>query len=151
MAKELLNKLKPKIRDVFDSIQPLHVFSCILGITNFKIVEYSNRQQYRPACLVLTRQILQTLAIAIISYIQIEDVFNIHISKIRFSVIVIGIEVVVDIVLSIATTLISVLFVKRIISIVNKINDIDFDLRKLNIFIVDWYVFYLEEESELRS
>ncbi|GJQ69318.1 hypothetical protein Trydic_g6451 [Trypoxylus dichotomus] len=151
MAKELLNKLKPKIRDVFDSIQPLHVFSCILGVTNFGIVECSNRRQYRLACLVLTRQILQTLAIAVLSYIEVEDEINIHVSKIRFSDIVMGIEVVIDIVLSIATTVISILFVKRIISIVNKINDIDFELRKLNIFIVDWYVFYQEEESELRS
>ncbi|GJQ69319.1 hypothetical protein Trydic_g6452 [Trypoxylus dichotomus] len=150
MAKGLLNKLKPKIRDVFDSLQPLHVFSCILGVTNFKIGEYSYRRQYKPAYLMLTRQILQTLAIAVLTYIEMKDEFYIHYTKIRFSEMVIGIEVVIDIVLSIATTVISVLFVKRITSIVNRINDIDFELGKLNMFFVDWCVFY-EEKSELRS
>ncbi|GJQ69323.1 hypothetical protein Trydic_g6456 [Trypoxylus dichotomus] len=150
MAKGLLNKFKPKIRDVFDSNQPLHVFSCILGVSNFKIVEYSNRRQYRPACLVLIRQILQTLGIAVLFYIEIKQGLDAHPSKIQFSEIVMGIQVMVDIALSIATIMISVLFVKRITSIINRINDIDFELKKLRIFIVDWCVFY-QEELELRS
>ncbi|GJQ69320.1 hypothetical protein Trydic_g6453 [Trypoxylus dichotomus] len=150
MAKGLLNKFKPKIRDVFHSIQPLHVFSYILGVTNFKIVEYSNRRQYRPACLVLIRQILQTLGITVLFYIEIKQGLDAHPSKIQFSEMVIGIEMMVDIALSIATTMISILFVRRITYILNRINDIDFELKKLRIFIVDWCVFY-QEELELRS
>ncbi|GJQ69317.1 hypothetical protein Trydic_g6450 [Trypoxylus dichotomus] len=140
MAKVFFDKFKPKIRDVFDSIHPLHVFCRVFGLTNFKIVAFFERRRYKVASIVLTRQIVQTLVIAILTYAGFRSELDVNFFKQRFSSTVLDIEEVIEVILSTTGTAIGIVFAEKITSIVNRFDGIDFGFSKLKIFVVDWCV-----------
>ncbi|GJQ69321.1 hypothetical protein Trydic_g6454 [Trypoxylus dichotomus] len=140
MAKVFFDKFKPKIRDVFDSVYPLHAFCRVFGLTNFKIVTFFERRRYKVASIVLTRQIVQTLVIAILAYAGLRNELDVNFFKQRFSSMILDIEEVIEVILSTAGTAIGIVFAKKITSIVNRIDGIDFGFNQLKIFVVDWWV-----------
>lgn len=141
MAKKFLARFKPRVSDVFDCVQPLYMFCRILGLTNFKIVRGIDRRMYKTALSVLAREIIQNIVIVCLTYLEVTKDAGVNFFKRPFSQVILNIEIYSSSILSTGSTIIGIVFRKKIVSILNRINDIDIEFKKLDVSVIDWYVY----------
>lgn len=130
-----------RIKDVFDSTYPFYIFCRILGVINFKIVNFKGRKLLKITPLTMSRHILQFVALtSFLVNVYRKGIDQGRCSPKIFSSFLICCEDIATVILYVLGVIMSVIYSRKVVSIMNNINSIDVDLGELDVVANNWYI-----------